>query len=226
MKTIVITGTSRGIGLEICKLALLEGYRVIGLTRNIRPLLELNNPNLIAHSVDLSQTSTLKEALDKIFQDIPKVDCLINNAGLLVNKAFQEINLEEIQNSLAVNFLAPFLLCQTLGTKMDKTGHIVNISTMGAVQGSVKFAGLSIYGSSKAALCGLTELLAEEYKENGPRVNALALGAVQTQMLQEAFPDYYTEMSPEKMGKYILDFAIQGGTYYHGKILPLSNSTP
>ena len=97
---------------------------------------------------------------------------------------------------------------------------------MGGVQGSVKFAGLSAYSSSKGALITLTELLAEEYKENGPSFNVLALGAVQTEMLEEAFPGYQASISAEEMAAYIMNFSLNGNKFYNGKLLQVSNSTP
>jgi len=109
---------------------------------------------------------------------------------------------------------------------MPASGHVVNISSMGGVQGSVKFAGLSAYSSSKGALITLTELLAEEYKEHGPSFNVLALGAVQTEMLEEAFPGYKPPMLAIEMAEYIVDFSLNGQKYYNGKLLQVANSTP
>lgn len=97
---------------------------------------------------------------------------------------------------------------------------------MGGIQGSMKFAGLAAYSSSKGALITLTELLAEEYKENGPAFNVLALGAVQTEMLEEAFPGYRAPLSAIEMAEYIRNFSLTGSKYYNGKILQVSNSTP
>ena len=104
--------------------------------------------------------------------------------------------------------------------------HVVIISSMGGIQGSVKFPGLSAYSSSKAAVINLTELLAEEYKESGPSFNVLALGAVQTEMLQEAFPGYKAPTTPSEMARFIGDFAFTGNKFFNGKILQVSNSTP
>jgi len=109
---------------------------------------------------------------------------------------------------------------------MKKDGHVVNISSMGGVQGSMKFPGLSAYSSSKGALITLTELLAEEYKETGPSFNVLALGAVQTEMLEEAFPGFNANVTAEGMAQYIMQFSISGHQMYNGKILQVSNSTP
>ena len=97
---------------------------------------------------------------------------------------------------------------------------------MGGFQGSAKFAGLSAYSSSKAAVVGLTECLAEELKDKDIFVNCLAIGAVQTEMLSEAFPGYEAPVSPKQMAEYIFDFAIKGSQFYNGKILPVSSSTP
>ena len=97
---------------------------------------------------------------------------------------------------------------------------------MGGVQGSSKFPGLAAYSSSKGAVITLTELLAEEYKETGPSFNALAFGAVQTEMLEEAFPGYKAPLTAEQMGSYLLNFALTGHEVYNGKTLPVSSGTP
>jgi 3-oxoacyl-[acyl-carrier protein] reductase len=97
---------------------------------------------------------------------------------------------------------------------------------MGGIQGSAKFPGLSAYSSSKGAVLTLTELLAEEFKETGPSFNALALGAVQTEMLEEAFPGYKAPVSAIEMAEYVMNFALNGQKLYNGKILQVSSSTP
>ena len=155
-----------------------------------------------------------------------KVDVVINNAGALINKPFEEISAEEFQKIYSTNVFGVVGLTQKLLTFMKKDSHVVNISTMGGVQGSVKFPGLSAYSSSKAAIITLTELLAEEYKENGPSFNVLALGAVQTEMLEEAFPGLEVPLSARDMAEYIANFSLTGHKYYNGKLLQVSNSTP
>lgn len=231
MKNIVITGASRGIGFEIAKLALQKGHRVLAIARNEKSMQKLssfekkNNGELHILSLDLIVPESMGSIKDKLSQ-WDKIDGLINNAGVLINKPFDEIELADIEKSIYLNYIAPLRLCQIALPKMNKESHIVNISTMGAVQGSAKFPGLSVYSSSKAALTGLTELLAEEFKENGPRVNALALGAVQTEMLEEAFPGYVANVQPVEMAQYIFNFLLTGHQLYNGKILTVSNSTP
>ena len=136
--------------------------------------------------------------------------------------------LEEITAMIAVNYLSPVLLIQKLIERMGgkQPTHVVNIGSMGGFQGSSKFPGLSVYSSSKAALASLTECLAEEYKGRNIFFNCLALGAVQTEMLEQAFPGYKALVEPDEMAKYIVDFAINGYRFFNGKIIPLSVSTP
>jgi NAD(P)-dependent dehydrogenase (short-subunit alcohol dehydrogenase family) len=109
---------------------------------------------------------------------------------------------------------------------LQKGSHVVTISSMGGIQGSMKFPGLAAYSSSKGAVITLSELLAEEYKEQGITFNVLALGAVQTEMLAEAFPGYQAPISAAEMAEYIVDFTLTGNKYYNGKVLEVSSSNP
>lgn len=225
---VILTGASRGIGLELAKLYSSQGHYVICLTRNIEPLVALKQRTLTAISTDLSSQESMDKALQTIKSTFKNIDCIIHNAGSIINKPFEQIALSELENVYRVNVFAPFYITQQLVALMGKQqkGHIVNISSMGCFQGSAKFAGLSAYSSSKAALAGLTECFAEELKDKNIAVNCLALGAVQTEMLEEAFPGYEAPLSPLEMASYIYDFATKGHQYYNGKILPVSSSTP
>lgn len=226
MKQIVITGTSRGIGFELVKLFADAGHKVLALSRNEKPVRDLKLENVHTFSCDISEPSDLEEAADYLMSKTNKVDILINNAGALVNKTFEDISLEEFEKIYKTNVMGVVALTQKLLPFFHKNSHVVNISTMGGVQGSVKFPGLSAYSSSKAAVITLTELLAEEFKETGPSFNVLALGAVQTEMLAEAFPGYKAPLSAKEMAQYIMDFSLTGNKYYNGKLLQVSNSTP
>ena len=225
---VILTGASRGIGLELAKLFMNQGHQVICLTRNIEPLVALKQPNLTAISTDLSSQESMDKAMQTIKATFKSIDCIIHNAGSIINKPFEQIALSEIEKVYRVNVFAPFYISQQLVALMGKQqkGHIVTISSMGGFQGSAKFAGLSAYSSSKAAVVGLTECLAEELKDKNIAVNCLALGAVQTEMLEEAFPGYQAPLKPLEMANYIYDFATKGHLYYNGKILPVSSSTP
>ncbi len=226
MKHIVITGTSRGMGYEMVKLFAEKGHKVLALSRNDKPVSELRLDNVSTFSCDISKTEDIEKVSAFIEAKWDKVDILINNAGALINKPFEEISTEEFQKIYSTNVFGVIGLTQKLLPFMNKDSHVVNISTMGGVQGSVKFPGLSAYSSSKAAIITLTELLAEEYKENGPSFNVLALGAVQTEMLEEAFPGLEVPLSAKEMAEYIINFSLTGHKYYNGKLLQVSNSTP
>nr|WP_299385644.1 SDR family oxidoreductase [Allomuricauda sp.] len=225
MSNIIITGTSRGIGFELVKLFGEEGHEVLALSRNDQPCSELNMPNVTSLSCDITNRSDLKR-ITEFLTDWQHVDILINNAGSLLNKPFLEISAEEFAEVYKVNVFGVAELTKLVLPKMGKNSHVVTISSMGGVQGSVKFPGLSAYSSSKGAVITLTELWAEEFKETGPSFNALALGAVQTEMLEEAFPGYKAPVTALEMASYIKEFALNGNKMYNGKLLQVSNSTP
>ena len=226
MKHVIITGASRGIGFEMAQLLANEGHSVLALSRNQQPLSSLKNPNITCLPFDISTAGDMLKLSQWVTNQWRHIDIVINNAGKLVNKPFSEITSEEFLEVYQVNVLGVASLIKTILPFMSKEGHVVNISSMGGVQGSVKFPGLSAYSSSKGALITLTELLAEEYKEPGPSFNVLALGAVQTEMLEEAFPGYKASLTASEMAQYIVGFALTGHKYYNGKLLQVSNSTP
>ncbi len=228
-KNIIITGASRGIGRELVKIHLQNGNNVLAISRNEEKLKELypfeNNSQLIILPMDISKTGDL-DMIPGALRNWEKVDVLYNNAGFLVNKPFQEISENDIDYSVSVNYKASFRIIQLVMDKMNASSHIVNITTMGAVQGSVKFPGLAAYSSSKAGIVTLTELLAQEFNENQPKINCVALGAVQTEMLEEAFPGYAAPISAEKMANYLFQFGLDGHHFQNGKLIQLSTSTP
>ncbi len=225
MANIIITGTSRGIGFELVQLFAKEGHRVLALSRNETPISNLNLPNVHTFPFDLSDPSDFKKVTD-FLQQWGGVDVLINNAGNLLNKPFLETSPSEFEEVYKVNVFGVAEMTRTVLPKMGETGHVVTISSMGGVQGSMKFPGLSAYSSSKGAVITLTELWAEEFKETGPSFNVLAIGAVQTEMLAEAFPGYQAPVKALQMASYIKDFALTGHKLYNGKLLQVSNSTP
>lgn len=225
-KNIIITGTSRGIGFELVKLFANSGHHILALSRNDVPIKSLNLKNVTAFPFDLGDSDAYKKVEQFILKNWKQVDILINNAGALLNKPFSETTIQDFETIYKTNVFGVSEMTRTVLPFMKKEGHVVTISSMGGVQGSVKFPGLAAYSSSKAAVITLTELLAEEYKETGPSFNVLALGAVQTEMLEEAFPGYKAPTTALEMAQYIFDFAINGNKYYNGKLLQVSNSTP
>lgn len=225
MKNIIITGTSRGIGYELALQFAQAGHQVLAVSRKI-PQGLLGNSNITCLSVDLSLEVDLNKVTHFIESSWKKVDVIIHNAGSLLNKPFGEISSEEFENVYKVNVFGVANLTRICLPYLQKGSHVVTISSMGGIQGSVKFAGLSAYSSSKGAVITLSELLAEEYKEKGISFNVLALGAVQTEMLQEAFPGYEAPIKAKEMADYIFNFALNGNQYFNGKVLQVSSTTP
>lgn len=226
MKNVVITGTSRGIGFELAQQFANNGHNVLALSRNTSPLDLVNHKNITTISVDLSQNSEIQKAIDFIKSDWKQVDILINNAGKLINKPFTELTSEDFLEVYKVNVFGVAEITKGLIPFLQKGSHVVTISSMGGIQGSSKFGGLAAYSSAKGAVITLSELLAEEYKEDQIAFNVLAIGAVQTEMLAEAFPEYKAPLSAQEMADYIYDFSLTGNKFYNGKVLQVSSSTP
>jgi NAD(P)-dependent dehydrogenase (short-subunit alcohol dehydrogenase family) len=225
MKNVIITGTSRGIGLELALLFASQEHQVLAVSRKVSPQL-LGNPNITCLSVDISSEKQINEIVAFLESTWKNVDIIIHNAGLLVNKPFLEITPSDFEKVYKVNVFGVAHLTQICIPFLNPGSHVVSISSMGGIQGSMKFPGLAAYSSSKGALITLSELLAEEYKEQGIAFNVLALGAVQTEMLQEAFPGYNAPTTAKEMADYIMNFALTGNKHYNGKILQVSSTTP
>ncbi|MDP4290026.1 MAG: SDR family oxidoreductase [Bacteroidota bacterium] len=232
---IIVTGASKGIGYEIVRaFAAREGCKIIAIARNETALLRLRedckssfpDSTVIPITFDLTLSAYRTELLPRIEKHFSRVDVLINNAGKMINKPFDAISEYEFDTLMDVNVKCAFKMIKLCLPMMHKSAHIVNIGSMGGVQGSVKFAGLSVYSASKGALAILTECMAEELKSKHVSINCLALGAVQTEMFQSAFPGAKASNTPVQIAHFITDFALNGQNFYNGKILPVSVSTP
>lgn len=227
-RTIVVVGASRGIGKELTlAFAKDKSTTVVAFSRNVRQMeAQFKLPNIVTGFVDLASPNVHHD-LSVVLDDYPAIDVVVFTSGKIVNKPFLSLSREEIANCYDVNAVGIMHATQYFVPKMlENGGHIVNISTMGAYQGSVKFPGLAAYSSSKAGIVTFTELFAEEFKDSKIKMNCLCLGAVQTEMLEEAFPGYIAPLSAEEMATYIHDFALNGHHFFNGKILPVSTSTP
>jgi len=225
-KHIIITGTSRGIGLELVKIFAKQNHHVYALSRNAKPVAELQLAHAESLSCDLGDEIAVSQTVEIIKSKTSQIDILIHNAGLFLNQPFKNTNIKDVKAVYDTNVFGVFNLTAQLLNSFSAITHVVNISSMGGIQGSVKFPGLAAYSSSKAALITLTELLAEEYKDTDIAFNCLALGAVQTEMLEEAFPGMQAPVSAHEMATYIANFALTGHQFYNGKTLQVSNSTP
>jgi NAD(P)-dependent dehydrogenase (short-subunit alcohol dehydrogenase family) len=232
---IIITGASSGVGFEaVIELILSGNHKVIALARSqdkLERLLEIAhglNPDcqLYALTFDIvhDDYQGLQQFIEVNFDN--QVDILINNAGVLINKPFTQLLETDFVEMLQSNFIGHVRIIQALLSLMPAGGHILNIGSMGGYAGSAKFPGLSAYSASKSALHTLTECLAQELADQDIKVNCLALGSAQTEMLEKAFPGYQSPVLAFEMGKYIADFALTGHKFFNGKVLPVAVSTP
>lgn len=231
---IVLTGASSGIGFETAlEFTLNKENKIVCIARSadkLRKLLEIAkgiNPDCTLLPVEFDIVNDNYAALIPFLKEkLGNIDILINNAGALINKPFSETSVTDMADMFESNVLGHFNMIQNLLPLMGNGSHIVNIGSMGGFQGSVKFPGLSAYSASKAALHTLTECLAFELLETGIKVNCLALGSAQTEMLEQAFPGYQSPVLAFEMGKYVADFARTGHKFFNGKILPVAVTTP
>jgi len=229
---IVVNGGTRGIGRETALiLAKNKSNTVLVTGRNEDALNQLASlpvaGRIITYPLDISRFDEQEAAFLKAvsFQFVT-VDILVNSAGLLVSKSFTGFTSGEVRKMMETNFFGPASVIRTLLPLMKPGSHIVNITSMGGFQGSSKYRGLSYYSATKAALSCLSECLAEELREDGIIVNCLALGSVQTEMLEEAFPGYKAPVSAHEMAELIADFAVKGSKFFNGKVIPVAFSNP
>ncbi len=232
---IIITGASSGVGFEaVLELILTGKHKVIALARSedkLTRLLEIAqglNPDCtlypVAFDIVHDDYADLLQFISARFDN--RVDILVNNAGMLVNKPFAELLETDFVEMLQSNFIGHVRMIQSILPLMPAGSHILNIGSMGGFLGSSKFPGLAAYSASKSALHTLTECLAQELVEQQIKINCLALGSAQTEMLEKAFPGYESPVMAFEMGKYIADFALTGHKFFNGKVLPVAVTTP
>ena len=241
---IVVTGAGRGVGFStVLKLAQDGGNTIFVIGRKEEHLLKLKQvvkqsnfqSEIIPVVMDLQSAESRNAGVQFIKSRVGTIEILINNAGLLIKKEFTELTEADWNSVYGTNVigmalftagLMPLLQEGKLEKEKGVKAHIVNISSMGGVNGSSKFSGLSAYSSSKGAMITLTECIAEEQAGSGIRVNCLALGSVETEMFGTAFPGFKAALTPEDMGAYVADFSQKGHRFFNGKCLPVSFSTP
>lgn len=231
---IIITGASSGIGFETAlELTLDSKNKVVCIARSadkLRKLLDIArqiNPDCTLLPVEFDLVNDDYAALIPFLKErLGNIDILINNAGSLINKPFLDTTETDLAEMLESNVVSHFKMIKATLPLMQSGSHIVNVGSMGGYQGSVKFPGLSAYSASKAALHTLSECLAFELADQGIKVNCLALGSAQTEMLEAAFPGYESPVMAFEMGKYVADFARTGHKFFNGKVLPVAVTTP
>lgn len=232
MAVVVVSGANKGIGWAVVQQLLADPsaqHTILAVARHVAPLQQLARhypQQVLPICLDLAQPHANLGALGSAASSYGGVDVLLNNAGVLVKKPFEQLNYADWQHSFEVNVGGAVRLIQYLLPYCNKPAHIVNIGSMGGVQGTSKFAGMAAYGATKAALANLTEVLSVELADRRIAVNCLALGAVATDMLQTAFEGYEGGANVTQTAQFIAHFALNGHHLFNGKILPVSYSTP
>ncbi|MDZ7718466.1 MAG: SDR family oxidoreductase [Balneolaceae bacterium] len=228
-KHILITGASKGIGNETAKYLANQNCSITAIARSEDKLNQLRAyapEQIFPLSLDITQDGAAYQIKEHLENHQLAIDGLIHNAGLLINKPFLEQSDKDWERQISVNLMAPVRLTRSLISMFNKNSHIVNISSMGGFQGSEKFPGLSAYSTVKGALAILTECMALELADYNIKANCLCLGAVQTEMLETAFPGIEAPVNPAEMARYIGDFTIKADTFINGKILPIALNNP
>jgi len=228
-KYVLVTGASRGIGRETALCLLQQGVHVIALARTESRLQDLKKtyPTLVTVlPADLTNPDTYPEIYQQLQELDISLDAIIHNAGALLNKPFLDTTTEDWNYLIQANFMSSVNLIKTCHPYLKKGSHVVQIGSMGGFQGSSKFPGLSGYSVTKGTLSILAECLAVEFAKDDIRINCLCLGAVQTEMLEAAFPGLQAPVDANEMGLFITDFALNAQKYFNGKVLPVSLTDP
>lgn len=230
-KTALVTGAGRGIGRAVAVSLAKEGARVIVCARSENELNEtaqqLAAANGEAETIvcDMADEKAVIALFAHIQTNYGTLDILVNNAGIFSGAYIEDVSMVEYHRVMQVNAAAVFLSCrEAFGLMKAKGGSIVNVSSLSGVQGATKFPGFSAYCASKFAVIGITEALAEEGKQCGIRVNAVAPGSVDTEMLREAFPGFNGPMlKPQQVADAILFLAGPHSSAVNGATLDLSS---
>ena len=191
-KVAIITGSNRGIGRSILEQFVRSGADVYACTRQDREEFRLWTEALVRESgrrvthvyFDLENATEMKVALQKIFADKVPIDILVNNAAVAHGALFQMTSQQDLRRIFDINFFAPLVMIQSVARQMmrHKKGSIINMASTAALaadQGSLAYA------SSKAALIQATRVMATELASSNIRVNAIAPGVTQTDMLAQ-----------------------------------------
>lgn len=203
MKTVIVTGGSRGIGAAIVKLLAKNGYQVIlnynhseEAAKQIKQQLALENINIEVFKADVSKREEVKKLIKFTLDKYKNIDVLINNAGIDQIKPFMDITDEDWNTMIQVNLNSVFYCTQEALENMihNKKGCIINISS---IWGSTGASCEVHYSASKAAIDGMTKALAKELGLSNIRVNAIAPGLVNTEMNKDLTEEELEELKNE-----------------------------
>ena len=196
-KLVLITGGTRGIGEACVREFAKNGYDIIlnfvkseELANSLKNELEKKyGINVYPYRADLSEDFEIKGLVKYVDENFEQLDCLVNNAGIAIDKEFEDRNPEDFRKTFDINLIAPFYLSQQLGNKMFKQGFgsIVNVSSTNGILDC--FPTSIDYDASKAALINLTHNLARQFSPY-VRVNAVAPGWVNTDMNKDLTDEF------------------------------------
>lgn len=223
-KTLLVTGASKGIGLETVRRFMLDetGVTTILLLAresedfitNLAKLRASNprNVELVPYEIDLADRSAILSLVDKIATEHPKIDILVNNAGYTKPVALQEIDFADFERTIAVNLYAPFTIVQELLHSGNQFELIVNIASTAGMNGR---SGWLTYSASKAAVINMSEVMREELAIYGTRVVCISPGRTATALRRVLAPDEdpSTIMQPEDVAEVIEMLASPVGRY-------------
>ncbi|GAB7126300.1 oxidoreductase [Silvimonas sp. JCM 19000] len=194
-----ITGANRGLGAEIAKAALAAGDRVVGTARHpaqLHQTLGANADQLLALPLDVTQTAAMADAVAAAVARFGRIDVLVNNAGYGQLGVFEEIDAAAIQQQFATNVFGLIEMTRAVLPVMRKqrSGHIFNLSSIAGLRAP---PGASIYGATKWAVEGFSEVLALETAQFGIKVTIIEPGAFRTDFLHETSAHYGTHTVPD-----------------------------
>ena len=180
-KVAIVTGSSRGIGLEIAKLFAEQGAKVIGTYNNT-----YTESNIIDYyKVDITNEKEVKIIEDKVIKKYNKIDILVNNAGITADALTKKMTNEQFNKVIITNLVGTFNITKYIGPEMqlNHSGSIINIASIVGVYGNI---GQVNYAATKSGIIGMTHTWAKEFamKDGNVRVNAVAPGYTMTDMLK------------------------------------------
>lgn len=227
-KNILITGASRGLGYELAmKAASVKGNRVIAVARNSGLLQQIpvhTDSEIIPFSTDLGSETDVQLLVKQVRDFGWLLDGMILNAGVFEKTDVRHATWSELDRLMRVNCYASFTLCGSLSDSVVRGGHIVLLSSMGGFQGSRKFPGNTAYCMSKGALSIMGECMAAELKNKEISVNVVCPGAIRTDMLKQAFPEYAGGVSAKALSDWLWDYFEKGRAIFNGTIVPVCTS--
>lgn len=188
-KVWLVTGASKGMGLALVKALIAGGYKVAATSRKLQSLADaagiFDEKVFLPLEVDLTSEQSVSEAVERTVARFGKIDVLVNNAGYGIGGAVEELSRQEIQDSFDINVFAVIRTMQSVMPyfRAQKSGNIINISS---IAGFAPATGWAMYASTKYAVTGLSEVMAEDVKELGVKVTVVAPGAFRTDFLEDS----------------------------------------